>query len=50
MAIPSMATLLAGFGVQTVSVFFISQIGQAELSAVVLACSVFNATGAYSLK
>jgi hypothetical protein len=41
---------LAGFGVQTLSVFFISQIGQAELAAAVLACSVFNATGACSLE
>jgi Na+-driven multidrug efflux pump len=46
LAIPGMAMLFASFGVQAVGVYFISHIGQAELSAAVLSSSVFNTTGA----
>jgi Na+-driven multidrug efflux pump len=49
LAIPSIAMLFASFGVQTVGIYYISQIGQAELSAAVLASSLFNITGACSI-
>ena len=48
LAAPSIIFLVSGFGVQTVAIVFISRVGQLQLSAAVLASSVFNTTGMHT--